>query len=576
MKPWNYLEKMSKKKTLDLQSQNVTVRYANIFSILVQLIKPKFLFAIIGRGGGKTTDIIAPRIIDISYDMPGCYVALAADTYMNAMKNVLPAIIEGWERNDWVEDIHFVVGKRPPKHFKKPYKPPQDWKHTITTLTGMHIILISMDRPSTGAGNSFQHIISDETKFIPEKKINKLTPAIRGEFVRFSKSIYYRGRTFTTDMPNINNREHDWILRMKKNMNPDQIKLILQTAFVLNDIRVELHNAREQKELVKIKLLEKNEQRWLDRYHKIRTESTFYYEGSSYLNADILTEGFFQDLLDTMLFGEFKTSVLSIQPTLEKGQMFYPNLSQKNYYSDSYNYGYYDKLSLNKNGVEESSLGLKYVQGNNPLEIGLDVGNMCSLSIGQPFGTQYRILKFMHTLAPEYLTELGEKFRSFFEHQKCKEVIAYHDRSANQNQSVGEDHASKFKKAIEYDRDGKPTGWICTLMSKNQATISQQVEYELLLAMLVGSHGLPMVMIDKNECKPLKSSLEKAQIIVKTDKNGNKTIHKDKTSEKLPIDRLPMESTNPSDSTKYLLCRPEFLNKIKGQELTWHSDPSAH
>lgn len=567
---------MSKKKTVDLQSNDVEIRYANSISMVVKLLQPKNLYLILGRGTTKTTDILSGRAKDISYDMSGCFMALTSDTYMNAMSNIVPSLIEGWERLGWIEDIHFVVGKRPPSHFKKPYKPPQNWKHTLTIHNGTHIKLISMDRPSTGAGDSYQHLLGDEIKYVAEAKINKLTPAIRGEYVRFSKSAYYRGRTFTTDMPNINDREHDWILRMKKNMDVDQIKLILQTAFILNDIRIEIHNAKKNNEIAKLKLLEKNEQRWLLRYNKVRTESTFYYEGSSYLNADILTEGFFQDLLDTMLFGEFQTSVLTIQPTLEKGQMFYPNLTESNYFTDGYNYGYYDDKSLSKKGVEENSLGLKYIQHSNPLEIGLDVGKMCSLSIGQPFGDQYRVLKFIYTLPSDFLQELGEKFRTFFAHHKCKEVIAYHDRGANQYQSVGDDHASKFKKAIEYNKEGNPTGWVCTLMSKNQATIYQQTEYELMLAMLVGSHGLPKLLIDKSECKPLKSSLEKAKIIIKTDKNGNKTIHKDKTSEKLPVERLPLESTNPSDSLKYLVCRPEFLNKIKGQELNWHSDPSAH
>ena len=568
---------MSKKTHIDLQSDDVELRFANIISMVVQLVKPKFLFLVLGRGTGKTTDVLAERMIDIGHDMPGCYVALLADTYMNAIKNVIPSIMEGWDRLGWVEGIHYVVGKRPPKHFKKPYKPVQNWKHTITLHTGMHIKVVSMDRPSSGAGDSYQHVVGDETKYLPENKVNKLTPAIRGEYLRYSKSPYYRGRTFTTDMPNPNHREHDWILRMKKNMDPDQIKLILQVAFTMNDIRAELYLAKKEKRQAKIKLLEKNLVRWTARYNKVRTNSTFYFEGSSYINADILTEGFFQDLLDTMLFGEFKTSVLSIKPTLEKGQRFYPNLTTTNFYKDSWSYTRLDKTVLAKEAYVSNSLDLKYIHHNEPLETGLDTGNMCSLSIGQPFGDMYRVIKFLHTLPPLFLPELGEKFRTFFEHHQCKEVIAYHDRGANNYESVGDDHASKFKKAIEFDSDGNPTGWTVTLMNRSQATISQQLEYELLLAMCLGTQGLPLLMIDQNEAKPLKSSMEKAQIVIRTDKHGNKTVHKNKTSEKLPSARLLMESTNPSDSTKYLLCRPEFIEMIQGENAaTWHTDPGSH
>lgn len=580
---------MSKKTKIDLKSENVKLMFSNVIALIVQLLKTKFLYLILGRGTGKTTDIYATRMMDIAYDMPGCYYAQVSDTYMNAIKNVVPSILEGWERNGYVEDIHYVVGKRPPDHFKKPYKPPQSWKHTITICTGMHIKLVSMDRPSTGAGDSYQHIGGDEAKYLSEQKINKLTPAIRGEYVRFGKSVYYRGRTFMTDMPNINHREHDWILRMKKNMNPEQIELILQTAFTLNDIRKQLFIYEDlldksttagdnYKYQLQVKKIQKKLTRWEERYETIRKESTFYYEGSSYANADILTEGFFKDLMDTMLFGEFKTSVLTISPTLEKGQRFYGNLSETNFYSDSYTYGNVDKQALTRKGIETTSLDLKYVIHNAPIEVGLDPGNMCSLPTAQlQPDNKYRVLKNFFTLSPEFLPELGEKFREFYKFHKDKTVHLWHDRAANAWKDVGEDHASKIKKAIEETKDGIPSGWSCTLMSRGQGNITHQQEYELLSAMCLGLYGLPMLMIDKNECKELKSSMENTRLIIREDKHGNKTIHKDKSSEKLPLERLPMESTNMSDALKYLICTPENLDKIKGEDSDgWHGDPGTH
>lgn len=558
---------MSRRKKINYDSENVNLQYANIISMVVQLLRVKNLYLVLGRGTGKTTDILANRLKDICYEMPGCFIALTSDTYMNAMKNVVPSILEGWERSGWVEDVHFVVGKRPPEHFRKSYKPVHNWKHTITAVTGTHIKIVSQDRPSTGAGDSYQHVGGDEVKFQSEKKLNKLTPALRGgDYVKFSKSPYYRGRTFTTDMPNINHREHDWILRMKKNMNVDQIKKLLQAAIILNEIRTEKLIAEENGEKLNVSKLEKQEKKWASRVNKMRIESTFYFEGSSYLNADILTEGFFQDIFDTMLFGDVKTSVLTIKPTLEKGQQFYPNITSKNFYSDSYNYKRVDSQSMTRSGFEVNSTHLKHCLINEPLEIGLDTGNMCSLPVGQLQGQYYRVFKFLYSLAPDYLPELGERFRTFFADHQCKQLFAYHDRGANAYKSVGEDHASKFKRAIEQDKDGNPTGWVCTLMNRDQATISQQVEYELMLEMPIGGYGLPKLMICKNECKPLKSSIEKAQIIVKTDaKTGQKTIHKNKTSEKMALERLVMESTNPSDGLKYLMCRPEFLEKIAGK-----------
>lgn len=567
---------MSRKLKIDLKGEKVKLSFLSIISMITHLLKPKFLYLVLGRGTGKTTDILAKRIMDVAYDMPGCYIALVSDTYMNAIKNVVPSIIEGREREGWMEGVHYVVGERPPSHFLKPYKPPQSWKHTITLMTGVHIKMVSMDRPSTGAGDSYQHLVGDETKYLAEQKVNKLTPAIRGEYAKFGSSIYYRGRTFTTDMPNINHREHDWILRMKKNMDPEQIVLILQTALTVNEIRKELYVEQElldaaatsasiAKRESRVKNIEKKLKRWENRYETIRKESTFYYEGSSYANADILTEGFFQDLIDTMKFGEYKTSVLTIAPTLDEGQSFYANLSDTNFYSDGYVYSNIDTMSLTRQGITNTSLDLKYVIHDAPIEGGLDTGKMCSLTLGQEHGDNtLRVQKFLYTLSPEFLPELGEKFREFYKHHKDKTLLLWHDRAANIMKDVGDDHASKMKRAIEFDKEGNSTGWSCTLMNRNQANIYHWQEYELMLTMCKGSEELPKVMIDQNECKELKSSMEKAKLIIKEDKHGRKTIHKDKSSEKFDLERLPMESTNPSDSFKYLVCTPERLMKIKG------------
>ena len=218
------------------------------------------------------------------------------------------------------------------------------------------------------------------------------------------------------------------------------------------------------------------------------------------------------------------------------------------------------------------------MQHNSPIEGGLDTGNMCSLVLGQPDGEdKYRVLKFIHTLAPDFLPKLGEKFRNFFKYHLNKHLVLYHDRASNQYQSVGEDHASKIKKAIEFDEEGNSTGWTVTLMSREQGTIYHQTEYELMLEFFGGTNKeLPKLLIDAENCKEIKSSCELSEKLEKADKNGVKRIHKNKSSEKLAIDLLPMYSTNPSDSLKYLLCRPEFLEKISGYEYFDTSSPELY
>lgn len=554
--------------------EDVEVRYANWLKQLVDQIAPKNLILPLGRAAGKTSDFLAERAMDIVYDMPGAFIAVAADTYMNAIKNVLPSMYEGWTRKGWIEGLHYVKDVRPPDHFGKPYKPVDSFKHTVTTFNGVHFKIVSMDRPSTGAGDSFQHIIGDEAKYLKKKKIDKLIPAIRGEYVRFSKSPYYRGKTFTSDLANPSDvREDDWFLDLGRDMNVNQIHMIVQVASVLNNIKIELLKAIEKKDNTEISRQEKALKKWEERHRRIRQDSTLFYVASSLINVDNLTIGYFIDTLKALGENEFKASVLSIKQSLEKGQRFYPNITDKHFFSDGYNYGFLDTQALGSVGIN-TCRGLKYHIPTLKLEAGFDAGNMMSLTVAQHQGENLRVLKFLYTLAPEWIEHLAKKFVDFFAFQELKILDLYYDRAANNYSKAGKDFATELKNGIE-QHNGQYTGWTVNLMSRNQGNITQQQEYDIMMKIGQGYHpNLPKLLIDKHECRQLKSSIENAP--VKISKSGERTIiQKDKASEKLPIHRLPMESTNPSDSLKYLICRPKWLAVADGKPSHQLGDPTT-
>ncbi len=553
---------MSRKKKIDLEEDGAEYRFASWLKQCIDMMQPKDLFLVIGRAGGKTTDIVAERMMDVVHDLPGAFIAFVGDTYLNLQKNVVPSVLEGWNKKGWVEGIHYVVDKRPPEWFKKPYKPVFNFKHTITTWNGCFFKLVSMDRPSNAAGDSYQHIAGDEAKYLKESKLAKLTPAIRGEFVRFGHSPYYRGRTFTTDMPNITHGEHDWILNMSKNIDKEQITQILQVADVYNECKKEYIAAKREGGKTHIALAEKRMQQWEKRWRKVRKNSLFFYIASSYINSDILTPEFFIDSLRDLGVKEFLTAIGSLEPTLEKGSMFYPAVGPEHYYADSYIYeDYYDKFQLG-HPVAESSQGLKYIDHTSILEGGMDAGNMMSLIIAQVQGENARILKNFYTLPPAYIPELAKEFLRFFEHHSNKTLHLYYDRSANNNRRINRDVASELKREIEY-QDEKPTGWYVKLMSENQGDITHATEFDLAMKAMTGTvPGIPKLLIDRNECRELKSAMEKAPVIIQQ-VGLSKTIKKDKRSEKklaaTPA-RLPMESTNMTDAFKYWLCRKSWID----------------
>lgn len=573
------MKKLSKLK--NLAGELVEIRFSNWLKMIIDLIKPTNLFLIAGRGTAKSTDILAERIIDIVEDMPRAPIGLVSDTYINLQSNILPALVEGWNRKKFYEGIHYVVGIEPPDHWPKPFRSKTfNYKHVVSFYTGVKMYLLSLDRSSINAGISVVHHIGDEAKYFKEEKTNKLFPTLRGDRLLYAKSHYFMGQTFTTDMPDPNVGEHDWILKLFKRMDKTLIVKILQAALEVNEILIELAKTfnelypgeefyleniqkhikqhKNRKLALKYKLFE----RWGARLRKVRDNSTLFLVISSFANADILTLKYFINLVETLDIEEVKTSVFSFRPGLRKGERFYGKLRPSHFYKDGYDYKYYDQFSLREN-ITQTSRGLRYIDSKRPLEAGFDAGNMMSLAIGQESTDKkiYRLVKDMHVLSPDWVDTLAANFVTFFSQHKDKRLKLYHDRATNQYRKQKQDIATKFKNALEKDRQGRSTGWKVELMSIGQGNITHQQDYELLNLMLDESNlRLPQLQIDYNECKCIKASLESAPIKknIKT-----KAVEKDKSSEKLPIHRLPLESTNMSDAVKYLLCRKQWLKYIK-------------
>ena len=497
---------MSRRTRVNLDDDRVTGQYASWIKMAIDLISPKDLYLIAGRATAKTSDIIAERSMSICRDMPHSKQVFVSDTYVNALKNITPTLIEGWNRKGWVDGMHYVTDSKPPTHFKKCYKPVQVFKHTIYTYLGNVFTIGSLDQPSGLAGDSFQHRYGDEARLLKKAKLDKLTPALRGEYAQFGTSVYYRGNTFTTDMPNILLGDDDWIMSQEKNMDLDQVKNALQVGLVLNEIKRELLSAIQIKDYAAVENLKKQLVKWTLHWVRARKDLTFFYVVSSFVNVDILTDGFFADSLKALGIEEFKSAILSFKVNITKGEKFYGNLGEHHFYDDGVITEYYSKFSLTDE-IEESSLALRYIDHNAKLEGGMDFGDMCSLVMAQPRGNYLYCHKEFYTLAPENEIQMAQKFREFYKYHKVKILDLYYDRSGNQNASTKRDWANAVKNAIEWE-NGSSTGWIVNLMSEGQGTIYQDQEFAFAKAFMgETTAGLLKLKIDKFQCKCLKSSL---------------------------------------------------------------------
>lgn len=565
-------------------TKDVSIAFANWIAQFAALVLPRFLYMVLGRGSAKTTEVVVERLTEMVYDMPGAPIVWVSDTYSNLQKNVLPSVLEGLERKGFREGIHYVLGKQIPEfteaekedlpeyireHFWKPYNKIVSYKHTMIFFTGLNITFGSLDRPASLAGRSYVHVIGDEVKYFPEYKIANLLKAVRGFAVKYGKSVFYRGHTFTTDMPNTKNiGEYDWILKQVNKMKKSAVLRILRAAFILNECIQERIYFQQRNDLEEVAKKLRTEERWRERWKATRMHKdgqTLFFIASSLVNIDILTPEWFSDAIQTDL-GDVDTAILSLKPSLESGQRFYANIGERHFYEDGI-----DPLWAERFGITDTAdcRELRYLNRKRAIDIGMDFGNMMSMCIAQMNTKQneYRVLKFMYTLSPDWIPNLAANFLEYFDKHEERTINMYYDRSGNNLKKAGVDYASQLKRAIEYKSDGKTrTGWRVNLMSLNQGNIGQAEEYGFMQDLFSGANRkLPKIRIDRYQCKPLKASLELAKTKIRTSKGGAKVTTKDKTSEQFPIHRLPLESTNPSDSFKYLMMRREWRALVRAK-----------
>lgn len=410
-------------------------------------------------------------------------------------------------------------------------------------------------------------MFGDEVKYFKEEKIANLMKAVRGYSVQYGNSPFYRGYSFTTDMPDVSHiGEYDWILKGASAMNTERLTLVMQAGLVYNQALHEYVAAKLEWQRTRTPEAEreyKNKLRtarlWRSRWVELRRlpeTATFFMLASSYINVDILTTEWFDDAFAEQ-FSDYKAAILSMKPTLEGGERFYANLGERHFYYDGIDEEAYERFGLLE---QEDSRVLRYCNPQRALSLGVDFGNMCSMCVAQEEPRILRVLKFIYTLSPESIRQLADKFVTYFAHHRNKYVMLYYDRAGNNYRKMGADTASQLKHAIEFDSNEHPTGWSVQLMSIGQGNIGQGDEYIFMQELLAGHNKyLPQVLIDAYQCKPLKASLENARTRVSKGK-----ICKDKRSEHLPVAELPMRSTNPSDSFKYLMMTPPLIQIVKG------------
>lgn len=549
-------------KTL-IERDDTEVAFAHRVQMITDYVDTSIMVIVAGRGMAKSTVVQARRSYRCIMDMPGAPMAFVCNTYANLKDNIMPAVQKGWVMMGLHEGVHYVFCTAPPPEWRDRCSIiVQDYRNAVSFWNGCVVFLGSLDKASLLAGKSVVHLFYDEAKFDRDDKVSRAMPILRGDAMTYGRSHLFLGMTITTDMPDVTEGEYDWFLRYAAGMNPEMIMRIVQAAAVRNGLLIELEKTRTGNPPAtdymrrKIRKLEREIAYYDQALRKMRRRQVYVLNASSLVNVDILTTDYIHTLYNgTLEFHDFCKSVLGMRPGLRRDVRFYTLFGESHKYHDGSPGG----------EPAEGCHELKYLRDDDPLDAGVDFGNMLSMIVGQEHGGVYRCLVNFYELPPGWFREFADRFLNFFATHGRKELMLYYDRAGNNYARQRQDYAYQLKNALEKDASGVRTGWTVRLMSRRQSNIPQAEEYNFMMKWMKGeAKGLPRLLIDAVNCREAVSSIEKAPAGVRYT-GTQKVVYKVKKSEKLTPKKLPMLSTNMSDAFKYLVMRKKWRAIVSGK-----------
>ena len=487
-----------------INKEHFDEQYYSAVQTLALLADTQDMYFELGRGSGKTTHILGPRIDRVQNSMPGSVQVFLASTYKSIFENLVPGIMEFFT-DHYEEDMYYSIGKRPPAHFKPCRTLITDWKNTISFVNGTVIQFVSCERPERANGKNIAHLYMDEMLHIKQRVVDEnVRPAMRSKSTCFYDSPYFMGTTGTTSTPNIET-DQDWFLKYENKMDPEKIRTIQAIALELDHRYYMLENAQLRNDEAAIR----------------RVKDMFFgHFGLKYIESDTYK----LERIESLSIGE---------------EANFTCADMKNCNLDAPLYIGYDP------GPFTSMVIGQYNEDR----------------------TVFHVLKDIYTWWPEQQPQLAYLFQNFFAPMRNKQIFLHYDRAGNQRDPQWKKYKPTFGDESDTDAQNlkmelEQRGWNVDLMSLGQPTIYYKQHLHLLSRLFSGKddfqvHGIPVIKIriDENECEALISSIYNSPL-----KRTGGEVELDKSSEKKPFEEQAFGSTQIASALMYLLWG-EFSKK---------------
>lgn len=522
-----------------IESHQVHMNYAQLLALIVGAAN---CTAVVGRGGGKSDGILAPRVHRNNTVMPRASGVALGTTYVQLLDRTLPALFQGFQRLGYERDKDYWVRRFPDARAKLslPFNTPLTPEHSVFIKNGNTasvMRLVSQDRPGTANGLSVDWLIGDEVKFLNKQKLDEeVRPINRGNQERFGHLAEHHGEVFTTDMPTT--KIGKWVLEAKteadKPFNKQAIELILAVQLELYKEKKKLatHGATGAR-LGRIDTYERQ-------LNSLRRGLTHFVAASSFVNVHVLGLGYFKNLFRTLPPHRFKASVLN-DPNAGVENGYYADLDGDKHFYDAVDYSYVDSFDFGKRAFtdcrKDSDLDEK-----QPLTIGGDYGgsfnclhvgqSQSKFAVGNDTGRDVvRHLKSFFLPAPAKITHVVKKFCEYYRYRLNKDVEYVYDQTA-----IGTDGKSDVTYADLVMKELRNNGWHVKPVYIGEVPGHMNRFLAWNVALLETDSRFPLQRFNRENTRETFQAMLDAQA-----KETEKGIKKDKKDEQNP--EIPQETT---------------------------------
>lgn len=501
-----------------------------------------------GRGTGKSTAFLAPRLIKCVQTIPRSEGLFLGNSIKQLYTKTVPQVILGVEMMGYQEGKHFFRGHAPKKAgFKEPLKKPRVWENVIHWYNGACTYLVSMAIRASANGFNAAYLLADETRYLqPWRKVQEeVMPTLRGGSYDHPgwnehENPFYLSQTWVSDAA-LTVAQQEW----EQDMDDQTDDINEQIAEMLAELDV-------------LPELAENE-RFLRKLRHLQTESRVFFNFSSLENVELLGERYFRErkrempelMFEIQILGKrkgvakdgyyanFDQEIHTYMPTEESQTEMVYNHYLKKFVRVAYQGGVKQKVEWEgidldaTSKIRDCTLDTD-VLPTEPLRIAFDVNtNICVMVTGQTYKMDgvdsLMVLSTLFTKNDRKLRALCSDWSRYYEPQRRRNpnVILYYDATMKQGGAYGLEDARDTRFFNVVDEELTRRGWKVTKVAMG-TPMSHPQKFQFLNDVLSGVQR-PFLRINRENNEYLIVAVENTRVVM-TSRGPAKDKHLEKRS----------------------------------------------